>query len=109
MNWGGDGGGEVSAGLSLDFVWAQSLCLLSSLTFLGKGARAAVGRRQQVTRKEEEKDSSPLLGPCEGEGCLEGGAGLCPPLTININSLDSEVSGPRRKVPQMVLRKSGLY
>ena len=83
MNWGGDGGGEVSAGLSLDFVWAQSLCLLSCLTFLGKGAMAAVGRRQQVTRKEEEKDSSPLLGPCEGEGCLEGGAGLCSLLTPN--------------------------
>ena len=47
--------GEVRRALSLDFVRAQALCLLSRLTFLGEGARAAAGRRQQATREEEER------------------------------------------------------
>ena len=47
--------GEVRRALSLDFVRAQSLCLLSRLTYLGEGARAAAGRRQQATREEEER------------------------------------------------------
>ena len=47
--------GEVRRALSLDFVRAQSLCLLSRLSFLGEGARAAAGRRQQATRDEEER------------------------------------------------------
>ena len=47
--------GEVRRALSLDFVRAQALFLLSRLTFLGEGARAAAGRRQQATREEEER------------------------------------------------------
>ena len=47
--------GVVRRALSLDFVRAQSLCLLSRLSFLGEGARAAAGRRQQATREEEER------------------------------------------------------
>ena len=45
--------GQIRRALSLDFVRAQSLCLLSRLSYLGEGARAAVARRQQAGREEE--------------------------------------------------------
>ena len=40
--------GQIQRALSLDFVRAQSLCLLSRLCHLGEGAQAAVARRQQA-------------------------------------------------------------
>ena len=45
--------GQVRRSLSIDFVRAQSLCLLSRLCNLGPGARAAAGRRQEASRGEE--------------------------------------------------------
>ena len=40
--------GQIRRALSLDFVRAQGLCLLSRLGHLGKGATAALARRQQA-------------------------------------------------------------
>ena len=41
--------------LSLDFVQAQALCLLTRWTYLGDGASSAAQRREQVTWQEEER------------------------------------------------------
>ena len=45
--------GQIRRAISLDFVRAQGLCLLSRLCHLGEGARAAVARRQQAGKEEE--------------------------------------------------------
>ena len=45
--------GQIRRSLSLDFVRAQSLCLLARLCYLGEGSRMAVARRQQAGREEE--------------------------------------------------------
>ena len=45
--------GQIRWALSLDFVWAQSLCLLSWLCHLGEGAWAAVARGLHAGRQEE--------------------------------------------------------
>ena len=47
--------GEVRRAMSVTVVRAQALCLLSRITFLREGARAAAGRRQQATWEEEER------------------------------------------------------
>ena len=47
--------GEIRRALSLDFVRAQALCLLTRLTYLGDGAGAATRRREQVALEEEER------------------------------------------------------
>ena len=47
--------GEVRRALSLDFVRAQALCLLTRLTYLGDGAGSAARRREQATWQEEER------------------------------------------------------
>ena len=44
---------QVRKFLSTSFVRAQGLCLLNRLCFLGEGARAAMGRRELLTRLEE--------------------------------------------------------
>ena len=68
--------GEVRRALSLDFVRAQAMCLLSRLTFLGEGARAAAGRRQQATRDEEERrrvQTAHYWAHVRGRGVPRGG------------------------------------
>ena len=68
--------GEVRRALSLDFVRAQAMCLLSRLTFLGEGARAAAGRRQQATRDEEERrrvQTAHYWAHVRGRGVPQGG------------------------------------
>ena len=47
--------GEIRRALSLDFIRAQALCLLTRLTYLGDGAGSAAQRREQVTWQEEER------------------------------------------------------
>ena len=47
--------GEIRRALSLDFVRAQALCLLTRLTYLGDGAGGAARRREQVAWEEEER------------------------------------------------------
>ena len=44
--------GQIRRTLSTCFVRAQSLCLLSRLCHLGKGAKEAAGRRVEAKRKE---------------------------------------------------------
>ena len=44
--------GEIRRALSLDFVRAQALCLLTRLTYLGDGAGGAARRREQVALEE---------------------------------------------------------
>ena len=43
----------IRIALSLDGVWAQSLCLLARLYYLREGAHAAAERRHQAAREEE--------------------------------------------------------
>ena len=47
--------GEMRRALSLDFIRAQALCLLTRLTYLGDGAGSAAQRREQVTWQDEER------------------------------------------------------
>ena len=47
--------GEIRRALSLEFVKAHSLCLLSRLCHLGEGAQAAADRRGRAAREEEER------------------------------------------------------
>ena len=47
--------GEIRRALSIEFVKAHSLCLLSRLCHLGEGAQAAADRRGRAAREEEER------------------------------------------------------
>ena len=47
--------GEIRRALSLEFVKAHALCLLSRLCHLGEGAQAAADRRGRAAREEEER------------------------------------------------------
>ena len=63
--------GQIRQALSLDFVRAQGLCLLSRLCHLGEGARAAVARRQQAGREEEARrreQTAHYLAHVQGRG-----------------------------------------
>ena len=52
--------GQIRRALSLDFVWARSLCLLSRLCYLGDGARAAVTGRQRVGEQISKPTTRPI-------------------------------------------------
>ena len=68
--------GQIRQALSLDFVRAQGLCLLSRLCHLGEGARAAVARRQQAGREEEARrreQTAHYLAHVQGRGVRRAG------------------------------------
>ena len=68
--------GQIRRALSLDFVRAQGLCLLSRLCHVGEGARAAVARRQQAGREEEARrreQSAHYLAHVQGRGLTRAG------------------------------------
>ena len=68
--------GQIRRALSLDFIRAQSLCLLSRLCHLGEGARGAVARRQQAGREEEARrreQQAHYQAHIRGRGILRGG------------------------------------
>ena len=68
--------GQIRRALSLDFIRAQSLSLLSRLCHLGEGARVAVARRQQAGREEEgrrREQQAHYQAHIRGRGILRGG------------------------------------
>ena len=63
--------GQIRRALSLDFVRAQALCLLSRLCHLGEGAREVACHRQVAAREVEEarrEQSAHFLAHIRGRG-----------------------------------------